>query len=115
MTPLASRLEPALKPNQPTHSSEAPIIVMVSECGGIGSVLIADALADHEAAHQAGDARIDVDHGAAGEVERAPAPEQAAVGRRVGQEVRARPVPDHVRDREIDERQPQHDEDASAA
>src|SRR5687767_3218811 len=26
VTPLASRLEPALKPNQPTHSSEAPII-----------------------------------------------------------------------------------------
>ena len=36
---LASRLEPALKPNQPTQSSEAPIIVMVSECGGIGSLL----------------------------------------------------------------------------
>src|SRR5918995_5379756 len=31
--PLASRLEPALKPNQPTHRSEAPIIVMVIECG----------------------------------------------------------------------------------
>src|SRR3982751_2512193 len=37
VTPLASRFEPALKPNQPTHSSEAPIMVMVSECGGIGS------------------------------------------------------------------------------
>ena len=36
--PLASRLEPALKPNQPTHSSEAPIMVMVSECGGISSL-----------------------------------------------------------------------------
>src|SRR5215470_15652741 len=36
--PLASRLEPALKPNQPTHSSEAPIIVMVSEWGGISSL-----------------------------------------------------------------------------
>src|SRR3954468_4286499 len=35
VTPLASRLDPALKPNQPTHSSEAPIMVMVSECGGI--------------------------------------------------------------------------------
>ena len=31
--PLDSRFEPALKPNQPTHSSEAPIIVMVRECG----------------------------------------------------------------------------------
>src|SRR5687768_12284092 len=36
--PLASRLEPALKPNQPTHSSEAPTMVSVSECGGIGSL-----------------------------------------------------------------------------
>src|SRR5438270_6540419 len=35
--PEASRLEPALKPNQPTHSSEAPIMVMVSECGAISS------------------------------------------------------------------------------
>ena len=29
--------DPALKPNQPTQSSEAPIMVMTSECGGIGS------------------------------------------------------------------------------
>src|SRR6478735_3040263 len=29
----ASRAEPALKPNQPTHSSEAPTMVSVSECG----------------------------------------------------------------------------------
>ena len=36
--PLASRFEPALKPNQPTHRSEAPIMVMVSECGAIGSL-----------------------------------------------------------------------------
>ena len=37
VVPLASRFEPALKPNQPTHSSAAPIIVMVSECGAIRS------------------------------------------------------------------------------
>ena len=37
-TPLASRLEPALKPNQPTHSSEAPIIVSVRLCGAIASL-----------------------------------------------------------------------------
>ena len=36
--PFASRLEPALKPNQPTHSSEAPIMVMTSECGAISSL-----------------------------------------------------------------------------
>ena len=33
VVPLASRFDPALKPNQPTQSSEAPIVVMVSECG----------------------------------------------------------------------------------
>src|SRR5689334_19394821 len=33
--PVASRLEPTLNPNQPTHNSEAPIMVMVSECGGM--------------------------------------------------------------------------------
>ena len=37
VTPFDSRLEPALKPNQPTQSSEAPIMVITSECGGIGS------------------------------------------------------------------------------
>src|SRR3982074_3592531 len=36
--PLASRLDPALKPNQPTHSSEAPIMDMVSECGASRSL-----------------------------------------------------------------------------
>ena len=31
--PLASSAEPALKPNQPTHSSEAPTMVRVRLCG----------------------------------------------------------------------------------
>src|SRR6185436_9362883 len=35
--PLASNAEPALNPNQPTHSRDAPIRVMVSECGGMAS------------------------------------------------------------------------------
>jgi len=35
--PLASSAEPALKPNQPNHSSEAPIIVKVRLCGAIDS------------------------------------------------------------------------------
>src|SRR5215471_15786130 len=30
--------EPALKPNQPTHKSEAPIILSTRLCGGIGSL-----------------------------------------------------------------------------
>ncbi len=73
-----------MKPNQPTHSSEAPIMVMVSECGGIGSVLVAETLADHEAAHQAGDASVDVHHGAASEIERADTVEIAEVTRLPG-------------------------------
>ncbi|MNT38887.1 hypothetical protein D3C72_1750970 [compost metagenome] len=36
-TSPASSEEPALKPNQPTHSSDAPIMVIVSECGAIDS------------------------------------------------------------------------------
>ena len=35
--PLASRLEPALKPNQPTHSKEAPTMVKVKLCGAMAS------------------------------------------------------------------------------
>src|SRR3712207_2617950 len=35
--PLASRFDPALKPNHPTQSRAAPIIVMVSECGAMRS------------------------------------------------------------------------------
>ena len=35
---LASRLEPALKPNQPTKRSAAPIMVMVSEWGAMLSL-----------------------------------------------------------------------------
>ena len=34
-SPLAARAEPALKPNQPTHSIPAPVTVMVKLCGGI--------------------------------------------------------------------------------
>ncbi|MNY11435.1 hypothetical protein D3C86_1444630 [compost metagenome] len=36
--PDASRLEPALKPNQPNHSMAAPTSVSVMECGAIMSL-----------------------------------------------------------------------------
>src|SRR5205823_848571 len=36
--PFASSADPALKPNQPTHSRPVPIPVIVNECGGIGSL-----------------------------------------------------------------------------
>src|SRR5215831_996218 len=35
--PLAASAEPALKPNQPNHSSAAPSTVIVASCGSIGS------------------------------------------------------------------------------
>ena len=36
--PFASRLEPTLKPNQPTQSSAAPTRVSVIECGAMFSL-----------------------------------------------------------------------------
>ena len=36
--PFASSAEPALKPNQPTHSSAAPIMVSGRLCAGIASL-----------------------------------------------------------------------------
>src|SRR4051812_20578330 len=36
--PFASSAEPALKPNQPVHRSAAPIIVIVTLCGGMASL-----------------------------------------------------------------------------
>ncbi len=88
---------------------------MVSECGGVASLAEAEPLADHQAADQPGDAGVDVDHRAAGEVERSHVEQEAGVGLRIGQEIRPGEVPDHVRDREIDDRHPQHDEDDQRA
>ena len=72
--------EPALKPNQPTHSSEAPTMVSGQVVRRHRFLAVADALADHVGADQAGDAGVDVHHRAAGEVERALLPEQAGLG-----------------------------------
>ena len=80
VVPFASRFEPALKPNQPTQSSEAPIMVMVSECGAEEVAAVADALADQQAADEAGDAGVDVHDRAAREVERAPLVGEPGVG-----------------------------------
>ncbi len=74
---FASSAEPALKPNQPNHSSEAPIIVIVRLCGVIDFLAVAEALADEIGADQAGDAGVDVHDRAAGEVERAHLPDVA--------------------------------------
>ena len=91
--------EPALKPNQPIQSKQAPRTLSTRLWGRKGSVGIARALADHERGDEAGHAGIDVDDGAAGEVENAERKEPA-----VG-------VPGPVGDRRIDEEAPQNRED----
>ena len=58
------------------------------------------ALAQYQARDQTGDTGVDVHHGAAGEVEHAPVPHQAAVT-----------GPDHVRDRCINQGEPDAHED----
>ena len=94
-----------MKPNQPTHSSEAPITESIELCGAMYVLPVADALADHQRADQAGDAGIDVNDRAAGEVERAEAEIRPWIGRKLG-----RPRTNHVGDREVDEGDPQADE-----
>ncbi|MNR67617.1 hypothetical protein D3C85_1917150 [compost metagenome] len=37
-TPLAAPADPALKPNQPTHSREAPTMLSVRLCGAMDSL-----------------------------------------------------------------------------
>src|SRR5688500_5358298 len=37
-SPLAPSAEPALKPNQPTHSIDAPITLNGRLCGGVGTL-----------------------------------------------------------------------------
>jgi hypothetical protein len=76
-SPLASSAEPALNPNQPTHSSPAPTMVSASECGGIASFKWPIRGPAKAHADQPGDAGVDVDHRAAGEIDRAGLEQQA--------------------------------------
>ena len=67
----AARALPPLKPNQPNQSRPAPDQRQHHAVGVHGMLGIADALAQHQDGRQTGDARRDVDHRAAREVERA--------------------------------------------
>ena len=94
---------------------------------------VADTLAEHQRADEARDTGVDVHDGAAGEVERAHLLDVSGVGDDFGElrggrlpggiirggrerfrgginRVGAGPVPDHVRDREVDEGDPERDE-----
>ena len=57
--PVASRFEPALKPNQPTQRRHAPIIVSGRPCGGM-DLAVADTLAEQVRSNEARHAGIDM-------------------------------------------------------
>ncbi len=67
----AASAEPALKPNQPTHSSEAPMSVQDEVEGRHALGAVAGATSEDEAGDETGDAGVDVNDRAAGEVENA--------------------------------------------
>ena len=68
--PLAARAEPALKPNQPNHRMPGADHHERHRVRRLGLARPAPALAEHEHGGQRGDAGVDVDGRAAGEVER---------------------------------------------
>ena len=98
-----------------------------------GLTRVTDALAEHQGTNQAGNAGVDVNHRAACEVESAPAEDETCVSLDlfelglgdgpcrvvsgcshslgcVADGIRAAPVPDHVRDGEVDQRDPERHE-----
>ncbi len=81
-----------------------------------GFLVVADTFADHVGADQSRYTGVDMHYGTTGEIERALL-EQPARGRRgfisrrrISESVRAGPVPDHMRDRQIGESKPQRHE-----
>ncbi|KWV88471.1 hypothetical protein PFLmoz3_01366 [Pseudomonas fluorescens] len=86
------------KPADPQHGRAHQGIAQVMRGHRGGGE--AFALAEHDARHQASHTRVDVHNGAAGEVQHAPVPHQAAIA-----------APDHVRNRRIDQGEPDSHED----
>ena len=93
--PVASRFDPALKPNQPTQSRHGADECQRQRMGREEIAAVTHALSDQQRTDEAGDARVDVHHRAAGEIECAEL-EQIAFGE-----------PHHVGDRQVHEGQPQ--------
>nr|GEU28634.1 hypothetical protein [Tanacetum cinerariifolium] len=77
---------------------------------------VTDAFADHVGTDQAGDSGVDVHHGTASGIERALLEQETGFqgfggqGGGVLDRVRTGPEPDHVGDRQVSEREPQHHE-----
>ena len=93
--PSAATALPALKPNQPTHSIEAPTTVRGEAVGWDQSVRVAVASADQQRRHQGGDAGVDMDHGPAGKIEHTHIAEK-----------RTGAAPGHVAERRVDQSGP---------
>ena len=76
----------------------------------------ADALAKKIGGDETGHTRVDMHHGASGEIERTHLPEIPSLGVqsidqfRIGVRIRAHPEPNHVRHRHVGKREPQHHE-----
>ena len=79
---------------------------------GHGLTTVTQALADHECTDQTGDAGVNVHHRSTRKIECALGPQIACVRGHclersgIGDCVRTRPVPDHVRNRKVSEREP---------
>ena len=99
---------PALNPNQPTHSRQAPMKLMTRLCGFMGSTWIALTLAHIQRADQRRNAGRDVHDRAAGEIEA----RNFAAGEGVQEAALA---PHHVRHREVDDQHPQDREQQHGA
>ena len=114
--PFASSAEPALKPNQPNHSSEAPIMVIVRLCGAMDSLPRPMRLPSMKAPIKPATpalmcTTVPPAKSSAPHCQIRPAVGIGGVhdiGRGVG--IRPRPEPHHVRDRAVAEREPQHQE-----
>src|SRR5262249_20370736 len=130
-SPLAPRALPALKPNQPNHSSDPPRSVMGTLCGGklVGGGAarrpprVAAPTSHHDRSDERGDAGADVDDCAPREIEgtllHEPAPAPHPVRERVVDERRPEQAEEHergeahpLRERAGDERGRDHREDA---
>ena len=82
--PSAATAEPALKPNQPTHSKGGPDHAVHEVVRGHVLGPVASALAEEDRADKSGNAGIDVHHRATGEVEHARVAEEATAPHPMG-------------------------------
>ncbi len=112
---LDSRFEPALKPNQPTHSERGANHGQRQRMGRHGLFAEPDAAAEQKRADEARNTGVDVNDRPAREVESAQLEAETGLSQRrfiVQREVgRSRVEPNRVRDRDVNDRQPKDREE----